>query len=364
MPRSNLFLSILLLPLGAYADPPGATEHPLLAHCLSMTDDTRRLACYDQLARTADASPATTTTEHTIVSPVALTASQPQSPSDATARAQPGSTAPSATPPTDDALAQRLSDEQRDRNNPFLIRAYKPNYILFATYTPTNLARPVYDFSPQHAEAKYQLSFQFNWWDKPLGKNTAFYFGYTQLSFWQLYNSDFLGSKASAPFRETNYEPEIGLDLTTHAQIAGLEVRKVRFSFIHQSNGQGGLRSRSWNRLALQTAFGSGRFAGALRGWYRIPEARATDDNPDIVDYLGYGDLTLAYKLDDGLLSATIHNNLQRQNRGSIELDYSFPINKHLKAYAQYFNGYGESLIDYNRSISRFGIGIALTDWL
>lgn len=38
-------------------------------------------------------------------------------------------------------------------------------------------------------------------------------------------------------------------------------------------------------------------------------------------------------------------------------LDYSYPIYKNLYLYVQYFNGYGESLADYNRSIERVGVG-------
>lgn len=307
--------------------------------CVSITEDNARLACYDKLVR----SQATTVTppQVTPASTEVQTTVQP-------------------TPPaTDQALNNRIVNEEIASGNPFSLRSFKPTYILPITYTTNRLDSPVYDFKPQHAEAKYQISFQFNWWDQPLGPNTAFYFGYTQLSLWQLYNSS-----ASSPFRETDYEPEAGLDLTTNTHFAGLDFRKVRASFIHQSNGQGGLRSRSWNRLALQTTFGRGNFAGALRGWYRIPESRETDDNPDITNYLGYGDLILAYKFPTGTLSTTLRNNLKSDNRGSIEIDYSFPLNKHIKGYVQYFNGYGESLIDYNRSINRIGIGIALTDWL
>lgn len=316
--------------------------------CGNIKADSSRLACYDALVHQKQIL----RTEHeTIASKENITTSSHDKPSSQRG-SEPG------------VLTQRIHDERAAQNNPFLIKAYKPNYILVATYTPSNLDNSAYGFNPQHAEAKYQLSFQFNWWDQPFGKNTAFYFGYTQLSFWQMYNSNLFGSSASAPFRETDYEPEIGLDLTTNTHFAGLDFRKVRASFIHQSNGQGGLRSRSWNRLALQTGFERGNFAGAIRGWYRIPESRATDDNPDITDYLGYGDLTLAYKFGTGTLSTTIRNNLKSNNRGSIELDYSFPFNKHIQGYVQYYTGYGESLIDYNRSINRIGIGFALTNWL
>jgi len=39
-------------------------------------------------------------------------------------------------------------------------------------------------------------------------------------------------------------------------------------------------------------------------------------------------------------------------------------MSRRVKWFVQYFNGYGESLIDYNARVNRIGLGIAFTDWL
>ncbi|MGM0517731.1 MAG: phospholipase A [Pseudomonadota bacterium] len=331
-----------------------------LADCARVTDDAERLACFDALASGQDG------VETASGDPRAIPAAE-ETANDKTATADaPTSRFALINEPEPVALDQRLREERSGGHNPFVMRSYRPNYILPATYTPTDLSRPVYDFDPQHAETKFQLSFQFDWFNEPLGPGTSLYFGYTQLSLWQTYNTELLGEDqdASSPFRETNYEPEMGLSVNTDYRLAGLSFRRARLSLIHTSNGQGGDRSRSWNRLALSTAFGRGNLAGRARVWYRLPEAEQ-DDNPDITDYMGHGDLVLAYKWREQTLALTLRNNLDfTDNRGALQVDYSFPLNGRIKGYVQYFNGYGESLIDYNRSVSRIGLGIALTDWL
>ena len=60
-------------------------------------------------------------------------------------------------------------------------------------------------------------------------------------------------------------------------------------------------------------------------------------------------------------------NNLESGfDRGAVEAGWSFPLGNYpyLKGYIQYFYGYGESLIDYDRRVNRIGIGISLNDWL
>ncbi|MFW5954869.1 MAG: phospholipase A [Guyparkeria sp.] len=344
------------------------------ADCARIEADSERLACFDAMAadESAEAPQPAGQPEKADATVAgkeggeATAGSSPVASSDEAKEEGWQSLLPALADSDPVALEKRLQSEQRDEHNPFVMRSYKPNYMMPATYTPTDLSRDVYDFEPQHAETKFQLSFQFDWFKEPLGPGTSLYFGYTQLSLWQTYNTEWLGQEVdySSPFRETNYEPEAGLTVDMDYSLAGLTFRRARLSFIHASNGQGGDRSRSWNRLAAGVAFGRGNFAGQLRGWYRLPEPDK-DENPHITDYMGHGDLLLAYKWREQTLALTLRNNLDfSENKGAVQLDYSFPLNNRVKGYVQYFNGYGESLIDYNRSVSRIGVGIALTDWL
>ncbi|QGT77710.1 phospholipase [Guyparkeria halophila] len=355
-----------LFMLGMLTPAPGQAEAPDWSTCTAIDSDAERLACFDRLASSGPEA-------IEAAAEVESANGEPRDPSSGEGRETgiaDSTTEDESIPLINEsdpvALERRLQSEQSGERNPFVMRSYKPNYIMPATYTPTDLSRDVYDFEPQHAETKFQLSFQFDWFEDPFGPNTALYFGYTQLSLWQTYNTKLLGEEqdASSPFRETNYEPEVGLTIDTDFSLAGLTFKRNRLSLIHTSNGQGGERSRSWNRLAASTSFGRGNFAGRLRAWYRLPEADE-DENPDITDYMGYGDLLLAYKWNEQTIAATLRNNLDfANNKGAIQVDYSFPLSKRVKGYVQYFNGYGESLIDYNRSVSRIGVGIALTDWL
>jgi phospholipase A1/A2 len=119
----------------------------------------------------------------------------------------------------------------------------------------------------------------------------------------------------------------------------------------HQSNGRGEDLSRSWNRVYAQFGFERGNLALMIRPWYRIPENAETDDNPDIEDYLGHGDLLAVYRQGRNVYSLLLRNNFKKSdNHGAVKLNWSFPLYGRLKGYVQYFNGYGESLIDYNHS--------------
>lgn len=221
---------------------------------------------------------------------------------------------------------------------------YKFNYIL-----PANVSINSEKGHTKRTEAKFQISIQKMLIEDIFLKNLDLYFSYTQQSFWQLYDS-----KNSRPFRESNYEPALYLSLEDEA----LFFDRINFGYMHQSNGGDLAKSRSWERLFIEGIYSYRDFALGLKAWYRIKEDATKDDNPDILDYLGYGELSLGYALNQHLFTLTLRNNLKIDgNRGAIMLDYSYPIYENFYLYVQYFSGYGESLVDYNRAVDRIGVG-------
>ena len=73
--------------------------------------------------------------------------------------------------------------------------------------------------------------------------------------------------------------------------------------------------------------------------------------------------MRVAYNWNDMNVSALMRNNLRSdENRGAVQLDWSFPLNRRFKGYVQWFYGYGESMIDYNWRQTTIGAGITIND--
>lgn len=344
--------SVLPLLLLAAASPAHAGT---LADCKSIADDARRLACYDALAGEAAEITAPAAKHATD-----LPEEEPPLPVDTVQERRALGT----------TLADRWELDDAHRRGIFVLRPYKPMYILpghFSRHVNETPSSP----SPGHevqspitqrdGEVKYQISFKAKLWDNILGDNGDLWFGYTQQSHWQLYNS-----KRSAPFRETNYEPELMLVLRTHYRLFGLDARMLAMGLNHQSNGRSLPLSRSWNRVFAEVGMERGDFLVMLRPWWRIPENPNKDDNPDISDYVGRADLLLVKKFGTHQVSALLRHTLRTgaNNRGAVQLDWSFPLAGYLKGHVQLFSGYGESLIDYNFRQTSIGFGISLVQWL
>lgn len=254
--------------------------------------------------------------------------------------------------------------------NPFGILPHRQNYILPLTYSKPHediYASQLNGESLDSVEVEFQISIRYIIAEDILNENFDLEFGFTSTSWWQMYNGDI-----SAPFRETNYEPEFILSYNKAWSVFGLPFKSSFLALNHQSNGQAGELSRSWNRVITGLTFQHKDLVWSAELWYRIPEDRKNsptdakgDDNPDIERYVGQGQIGLLWKTSDNHnLGLLWRNNLRSKNRGSIKLGWSFPFSDRLRGYIQVFNGYGESLVGYDRHSSRVGIGILLTDFL
>lgn len=202
-------------------------------------------------------------------------------------------------------------------------------------------------------EAKFQLSFKTKLLDDPIFGNGDIWFGYTQQSSWQAYNRD-----ESSPFRENNFEPEIVSTWRTGIDLPGIRWQMVNFGFVHQSNGRSQPRSRSWNRIYADFGFERGDVQLFIRPWLRV-DPLGDDDNPDIEDYLGYGDVRIKWEKNKHDL-ALLARWAPGHHRGALQFDWHYPLIGDLKAYLQIFTGYGETLIDYNHRQTTIGLGVSL----
>lgn len=246
---------------------------------------------------------------------------------------------------------------------------HRANYLLPVTYVDdpnnapksANFGREPLQEDFTNIEAKFQFSVRMPVLTGLFPDRTNLWVAYTQLSFWQAYNSD-----ESSPFRESNYEPEIFFSYQPGLSVGPGSLDLVSIGLNHQSNGRSDPLSRSWNRILGNVVYSNDRWVFSVSPWYRIPESDSEDNNPDIHKYLGYADYRFAYRIaEDAGVGLLFRNNLDSdENRSTFRIDYTFELSDSVSAYVQYYHGWGESLIDYNHHVKRIGLGIVIADWL
>lgn len=274
----------------------------------------------------------------------------------------------------DNAGSIRMKAEAATGGNRFVLTPHKRNYFL-VTYTdhPNDAAfqdlQDDDDARLDNAETQFQVSIKVALDRNTFTEGDAVQFGFTIKSFWQTFNDD-----QSSPFRETNYQPEVWYRTPIPWNIFGSETMLWGIGAEHQSNGRSRELSRSWNRIYTTLTWLTEDLSIRFKPWYRIPEDNKDDptdtdgdDNPDIQKYMGYFNISAVYRADDQEFALLLRNNVgsgAENSRGAIQLDYTFPLWGRLRGYAQFFNGYGQSLIDYNTNLTTVGVGFLLSDIL
>lgn len=223
---------------------------------------------------------------------------------------------------------------------------YKDNYFL--TGVPLN-----HRITKFNADAKFQVSFKQRIKDKPVFWGSYLYITYTQKSFWGIYQE-------SKPFEETNYNP--GLALAKPIYKNNNFLGALWFTIEHESNGRDGDNSRSWNFVSAgYIHWFSEEFSLSLKLWYPF---WYKDDNPDLMDYIGYGEATLLWNFNKDKLYLKIKGKkgADLHRHGSIVTEFSWRPFQERNIYltAQWWLGYSESLIEYEKGVNMFRIGISL----
>lgn len=272
------------------------------------------------------------------------------------------------------AFEERLEETEELQKRSFVITPYRLNYLLPYSAT-TDMNRELYrsqqpDFGDnlKDYEAKFQISFSLPLHEPGLiTQGDGFYFAFTMKSWWQVYSHSI-----SAPFRETNYRPEFFYFRPLRFMRLGGGEWSMMIGLEHESNGRTQALSRSWNRAFAELFWAKGHGVISFRPWYRFeedPKAQPTDakgdDNPDIEDFLGHYELSGTYEWEaiNHELSVLWRQNFSKGNH-AVELTYTFPLFGKLRGMVQLFDGYGESLIEYNIKQTRIGFGIAMSEVL
>lgn len=325
--------------------------------CTSIETDSQRLACYDRITG-HDTLPA---------------AERQKAPNAGQGRKSPDIFVTDAKQQREDQLTHEHSlldsrwelDPARKLGT-LNIRGYKPVFAepVFLTsranqtpHSPNADNTVITPLGLEKHEAKFQISFKTKLAQGLFGEHGDIWVAYTQSSRWQVYND-----QLSRPFRETDYEPEAMLLFDTDVPVLGWRLRMLGIGLNHQSNGRANPLSRSWNRIIGRIGLERPNWTIMWRPWLRIPENSSNDNNPDITNYLGRGDLQLIHEWRDQEFMLLLRHSFSA-GRGSGRFTWSFPINSGVRGYLELFNGYGESLIDYNHNASYFGLGVTLLNW-
>jgi len=326
--------------------------------CTAIESDAQRLACYDQATGRAG-----------LPAGRKKTGEPPASPDVFQRDGKITGTAAGGTVRALSLLDSRWELSPDSKLGTYNVRGYKPVYVMPGFGTDDQNESPQSPnpdntvSTPEHlddVEAKFQISLKTKVWEGVFGDAGDLWIAYTQSSRWQLYNK-----AESRPFRETNYEPEALLAFDTHYEVLGWQGRLLGIGVNHESNGRSNPLSRGWNRVIADVGFERDGWTVMVRPWWRIDEPPENDDNPDISDYMGRGDVQIVHERGRQEFGLMLRHSLRGGDRshGAAQLTWSFPMGGNFRGYLELFSGYGESMIDYNHNATYVGLGVSLLDW-
>ena len=223
---------------------------------------------------------------------------------------------------------------------------YKDNYFVFGTSLKE---RP----SVKNTNVKFQISISQRLTKSTLPWGTYLYLFYSQKCFWNVLEE-------SMPMTDLNFNPGIGLGKPLF--VRNRFIGELKLMAEHESNGKSGDDSRSWNKVSLAAnILISPNFIVHGKTWIPIIDGQ---NNKDILNYCGIYQVGISLRTNDNKIG---FSTLLTKRRGwnlnyntLVELSYRFNNNQNQYFFLQYYNGYGEGLLEYNKFHSQLRAGIVI----
>ena len=223
---------------------------------------------------------------------------------------------------------------------------YKDNYFVFGA--PVSREPTV-----KNTNVKFQISISQRVTKSTLPWNTYLYLFYSQKCFWNIL-------ERSMPMVDLNFNPGIGIAKPLF--VKNRYIGKLMMLIEHESNGKDSIWSRSWNKVSLGANIViDPTFSIHGKAWIPIIDSQ---NNKDILDYCGYYQMGMSFLSRNHRYRASIM--LTKRASGffnyNTSIEFGFRPSADFTPYLflQFYNGYGEGLLDYNVHHSYLRAGIVL----
>ena len=236
---------------------------------------------------------------------------------------------------------------RREFDNGPYFGLYKDNY--FTVGTTVGVQKP----SRTNSDVKFQISIAQKLTRSVLPWHTYIFLMYTQKTFWNVFEK-------SLPMHDLNFNPGLGWSKPFFNK--DRYVGKLTLLLEHESNGRDSIQSRSWNRISIG---GSVLIEPWImvhgKVWIPIIDGQ---NNRDILNYCGIYQTGVEIATLDRKFIWDITFVKRKGWNLNFNTIFEFSWRFHKKSnqyfFLQYYNGYGESLLDYNQFHSRLRAGIVI----
>lgn len=223
---------------------------------------------------------------------------------------------------------------------------FKDNYFTVGTSLHEKPSRT-------NSDVKFQISIAQRITKTTLPGNSFLFISYSQKTMWNVFQE-------SMPMRDMNFNPGIGWSFPIFSK--GRYAGKATILIEHESNGRDGEASRSWNKVSFSGSTIIDRWISVnAKLWIPIIDGM---NNKDILRYCGIfqGGMILSTPDRKFIWSLLLTKRMGWNLSFNTVAEFSWKIWKRSNQYffVQYYNGYGENLLDYNQFRSRLRAGIVI----